>query len=574
MNLIKKYIKPYIWFALAAPFLMLLEVFMDLMQPTLMARIVDKGIIPSDMNVLKETGLLMLGITIIGLVGGIGCSITSAFASTGLAKDLRADLYRKVLSLSHKNIDSIETGHIITIMTNDVVQVETMVRFGMRIMVRAPLQVVGSLVLALIISPVLSSIFLFLIPVIILTIYFIMKKSNPLFVLVQKKMDNLNICLQENLSGIRLVKAFVRQDHEKAKFSKANDELIDVNLRASKILSYAHPIMMTSLNAGVLAVLWFGSRQVWAENLMIGQIIAFINYMMQLLMSLIMVSQILINLSRAQASITRLEELLAQEADIIESEIPLETMFQGGIEFRNVSFSYDKHSSDPVLKNISFKIKPGEKIALLGATGSGKSTLAALIPRLYDASSGEILIDNIPIKKLPLHDLRKGIGMAPQQTILFSGSIRDNISYGNKGYKGEVGEFATKASISSYIDSLPKQYESEVKQRGVNLSGGQKQRIAIARALWANPPILILDDSTSAVDTKTAESIQKILFEELDSTVLIITQRISSTVYADKILLLDDGELVGMGTHKELMRDNEIYREIYQSQIEKKEVLS
>lgn len=575
MNLITKYIKPYMRFAIGAPLLMLLEVFMDLMQPTLMARIVDKGIIPTDMNVLTETGLLMLGITVIGLIGGIGCSITSAYASTGLAKDLREALYKKVLSLSHKNIDSIETGHIITIMTNDVVQVENMVRFGMRIMVRAPLQIVGSLILALMISPVLSSIFLLLIPLIILTIYFIMKQSNPLFKLVQKRMDRLNIHLQENLSGIRLVKAFVRQNHEKEKFSMANDELIEVNLKASRILSYAHPIMMTFLNMGVLAVLWFGSRQVWADNLMIGQVIAFINYMMQLLMSLIMVSQILMNLSRAQASLSRLDNLLSQEADIRESSFPLlETGLRGEIEFRNVSFSYDLHSPDPVLKDISFKINAGEKIALLGATGSGKSTLASLIPRLYDATSGEILMDGINIKNLPLQKLRNGIGMAPQQTILFSGSIKDNIIYGNRSYKGNAEEFAAKASLNSFIETLPEQYDSEVKQRGVNFSGGQKQRIAIARALWAKPPILILDDSTSAVDTKTAENIQKVLFEESGRTVLIITQRISSTVNADKILLLEDGKLAGIGKHQELIRENEIYREIYQSQNRKEVVLS
>ena len=485
MNLIKKYIRPYIWMAVLAPLLMLLEVFMDLMQPTLLARIVDKGIIPSDMQVLTSTGILMLVITLIGLIGGAGCSITSTYASTGLARDLRSDLYKKVLSFSHKNINSMETGRIITRLTNDVVQVETMVRFGLRIMVRAPLQVIGSLILAVIISPALSSIFLLLIPVIVLTVFIIMKISNPLFSQVQEKMDLLNTRMQENLAGIRLVKAFVRQDFEREKFSEANDDLIDVNMKASRVISFAHPLMMTFLNMGVLAVIWFGSTEVWTGSLMIGKVIAFINYMMQLLMSLIMISQILVNLSRARASISRLEDLFLQQPDIDEPEIPLEdSRIKGEIEFSDVYFSYNRQSEDPVLKNISFKIAAGEKIALLGATGSGKSTIASLIPRLYNVTSGKILIDGINVNCYPLTSLRKQIGMAPQKTILFSGSIRSNICYGKEEKGVNLADCARRACINEFIESLPEGYDTDIKRRGVNLSGGQKQRIAIARALW------------------------------------------------------------------------------------------
>ena len=575
MNLIKKYIRPYIWMAVLAPLLMLLEVFMDLMQPTLLARIVDKGIIPSDMQVLTSTGILMLVITLIGLLGGAGCSITSTYASTGLARDLRSDLYKKVLSFSHKNINSMETGRIITRLTNDVVQVETMVRFGLRIMVRAPLQVIGSLILAVIISPALSSIFIFLIPVIVLTVFIIMKISNPLFSQVQEKMDLLNTRMQENLAGIRLVKAFVRQDYEREKFSKANDDLIDVNMKASRVISFAHPLMMTFLNMGVLAVIWFGSTEVWTGSLMIGKVIAFINYMMQLLMSLIMISQILVNLSRARASISRLEDLFLQQPDIDEPEIPLEdSRIKGEIEFSDVYFSYNRQSEDPVLKNISFKIAAGEKIALLGATGSGKSTIASLIPRLYNVTSGKILIDGINVNCYPLTSLRKQIGMAPQKTILFSGSIRSNICYGKEEKGVNLADCARRACINEFIESLPEGYDTDIRRRGVNLSGGQKQRIAIARALWGDPPVIILDDSTSAVDASTAEKIQEALAGETDSTVLIITQRINAALKADRILLVDDGEVIGFGTHAELLETSGIYREIYYSQTGKEEVLS
>jgi ATP-binding cassette subfamily B protein len=567
MKILKKYIKPYLLSVLLAPLFMFLEVFMDLMQPTLMARIIDDGIMQSNQSILIHTGLLMLGLTIIGLLGGIGCTIASTFASTGVARDLRENLYAKVLSLSHRNIDNLETGSIITRLTNDVIQVESLVRFGLRIMVRAPLQILGSLILAFIISPALSAIFLVLIPLIVITIVLIMKLSAPLFAQVQSKMDRLNICLQENLAGIRLVKAFGRQKYEKKKFRKANDEWVGKNIRASRILAFANPLLMTFLNAGILAVIWFGSGRVWSENLEIGKIIAFINYMMQLSMSLIMVSHILISVSRARASLSRLEELFDTSADIVENTHPIEDKtIEGAIEFRDVTFSYSSKSEEPVLRDLSFSVSPGEKVAILGATGSGKSTLASLIPRLYDVSSGSILLDGTDIREFSLSLLRSHIGMAPQQTVLFSGSIQDNIRYGKKDFDGAPEEYAETASIRDYIESQPEGYNSEVKKRGTNLSGGQKQRIAIARALWGDPSIVILDDSTSAVDMKTAEKIQSALYEQKKSTVFIITQRISSAIQADRIMLLEAGEIAGMGTHEELIQSNRIYQEIYRSQ--------
>jgi ATP-binding cassette subfamily B protein len=422
MKLLLKYIKPYALAALLAPLLMLLEVFMDLMQPTLMARIIDQGIIPLEMSVIMETGLIMVGITIIGLIGGIGCAVFSTFASTGLAADLRMALFEKVLSYSHKNIDAMETGSIITRLTSDVQQVEQLVRMGLRILVRAPLQIIGSLILALIISPSLSVIFLFLIPLIVFVLIILIKKSYPLFSLVQAKMDKVNNRLQESLAGVRLVKSFVRQDLEKEKFSYANDELMSVNIRAEKILVYSQPFMLLFLNTGILAVLWIGGNQVWMEYIMIGKVIAFINYMMQLLMSLIMVSHLLMNISRAQASIGRLDQLFNENPSVLNRENPVEMgKFKGRVEFQNVSFSYNESSPDLVLKQISFSISPGEKVAFLGATGSGKSSVASLIPRLYDVTSGAVFIDGINVKEYALDSLRENIGMAPQKTILFSG---------------------------------------------------------------------------------------------------------------------------------------------------------
>lgn len=569
MKLIFKFIKPYILFALLAPLFMLLEVFMDLMQPTLMARIVDEGIVPLDMNIIVQTGLIMVGITLIGLIGGIACAVFSTFASTGLAKDLRISLYEKVLSYSHKNIDSMETGSIITRLTSDVQQVENLVRMGLRILVRAPLQILGSLILALIISPSLSVIFLFLIPLIVIVLIILIHKSYPLFSRVQEKMDKVNNRLQENLAGIRLVKAFVRQDLERDKFSKANDDFMYMNMRAEKILAFSQPLMMLFLNMGILSVLWIGGNQVWMEHIMIGKVIAFINYMMQLLMSLIMVSHLLMNISRAQASISRLEQLFDESPSVKNKTNSLENgKWEGKIEFLNVSFSYNESSSDSVLKNISFTINKGEKVAFLGATGSGKSTVAALIPRLYDVDSGEVLLDGIDVKDYSLESLRQNIGMSPQKTILFSGSVKENIIYGNRGAgdKKNYREYAKWASVDNFIESLPDKYETQLKQRGVNLSGGQKQRISIARALWRDPSIVILDDSTSSVDTKTERHILDSIKNISSSTVIIIAQRITTAINADRIILIDNGEIIGEGTHQALLEKNEVYREICRTQ--------
>ena len=356
------------------------------------------------------------------------------------------------------------------------------------------------------------------------------------------------------------------KDYEIEKFTKANDELTDVNTKAMKIISFSHPLMMVFLNLGVVAILWLGGEQVWTGNLMIGKVIAFINYMMQLLMSLIMVSQLLMNISRAQASLSRVNDLFTSEPSIVDPVRPDSTTgIEGRIEFRNVSFSYNEMSEDPVLKNVSFTIEPGEKIAILGATGSGKSTIVSLIPRLYDVISGQVLIDGLDVRKRIVKNLRAGIGMAPQKTILFSGSISRNISFSSDD-DFDSQKYASMAAINDFIESLPNGYETDINQRGVNLSGGQKQRISIARALYGNPPIVILDDSTSAVDSKTESKIFSALDDMPDSTVVIIAQRISTAVHADRIILLDEGKVAGIGSHDELLRENSIYREILKSQ--------
>lgn len=579
MKTIIRYLRKYWVFALGAPVLMLLEVFMDLLLPALMARIVDEGIADQNMQLVLSLGLRMILVTAVAFIGGSGCSIMSSYASTGLGADLRHDLFKKVQSLSYKNLDKLETGNLIIRLTSDVNQLEEVSRMMLRIMIRAPLQVVGSLVMAIMISPSLSLLFAVLIPLLLISLYMILKQAYPLFYSVQFKLDKLNTRIQENLAGKRLVKAFVREPYEKEKFAAANDTLMENTIKASKVVSYVHPVMQLLMNGGIIAALWLGAQFVDSQLLRVGSLIAFINYLRQLLFSLMMFSNLLMRFSRAQASSTRIEEVLNSTPDITDPEQPKEPpQGRGRIRFSGVSFRYNEQS-DPVLKEITFSAEPGETVAILGATGSGKTSLANLIPRFYDIDAGSILLDGIDIRSYPLENLRKQIAVVPQQTILFSGSVRDNILYHYSPEEKEdpameslMKECAEIANIDSFIDGLPEGYDTNVNQRGVNLSGGQKQRIAIARALAKQTPVLILDDSTSSVDLTTEKKIQSALNRRGSSqTRIIIAQRISSVMQADRILILDDGMISGIGTHQELLENNAIYQEIYYSQIDQEE---
>ncbi len=586
------FLAPYWRWAVLAPLLMALEVSMDLMQPRLIQRIVDQGILRSDMTVVISTGLLQVGAALVGLVGGIGCGIFAVKAGQSFGADLRAGLFRKVQGLSFGNLDRLETGALITRLTNDVTQVQEVVMMMLRVMVRVPLLLVGSLVLAVITSPQLALIFLVLVPVVLAALIWIINKTFPMFGEVQRRLDALNTVMQENLAGVRVVKAFARAAHELRRFGGANDRLMDQNIAAVRMSAATLPIMMLALNTGVVAALWFGGLRVIAGGLQVGQLIAFINYLTQTLMSLMMISMLVVRVARAEASAGRIEEVLGSLPEVRNAPDALATFAPAGrVAFENVSFSYapgdrgwgiGDGGSDPrppspipqppdlVLKDVSFTVEPGQTVALLGATGAGKSSLVNLIPRFYDATDGRVTIDGVDVRAIEEAELRRAIGVALQESVLFSGTIRDNIRYGRPDATGEeVVAAARMAQAHDFINRLPEGYDSLVGQRGVNLSGGQKQRLAIARALLANPAVLILDDSTSAVDVATEARIQAALAAmPRRQTRVIVAQRISAAIGADMILVLDDGRVVAQGTHDDLLASSPIYREIYESQID------
>ncbi len=571
-----RYLRPYRFWAVLAPLFMALEVAMDLMQPRMIQRMVDQGITPLNMGVVRGTALLMVLFAIIGAVGGMGCTVFSVLAGQGFGADLRGVLFGKVQSLSFGNLDRLETGRLITRLTSDVTQMQEMVMMLLRIMVRSPLLLVGSLIMGILTSPRLSLLFLFLIPVVLGVVYWIVNRTFPLFGLVQQKLDTLNTVLQENLAGVRVVKAFARARHEVGRFGQANDDLMLHNLMAVRTSAVTMPFMMLTLNLGVVAVIWFGGVSVQTGGLQVGQIIAFINYLTQTLMSLMQVSMLVVRVSRAEASARRVEEVLLSEPEVRNAEDALtEFAPQGRVAFENVTFSYngdEGEEPDPVLCGIDLTVEPGQTLAILGATGAGKSSLVHLIPRFYDVSSGRITIDGVDVRQVDQVALRRQIGIALQESILFTGTIRDNIRYGRPdASEAEVIAAAQMAQAHDFIMGFPEGYDSIIGQRGVNLSGGQKQRLAIARALLARPSILILDDSTSAVDVETEGRIQDALAGNGTGprpTRFVVAQRISTVLTADKIIVLDDGEIAAAGTHRELLAGSPIYREIYASQME------
>jgi ATP-binding cassette subfamily B multidrug efflux pump len=570
MQKLARFLRPYWKPAAIAPLLMVLEVTMDLMQPRLIQQIIDVGIAHLDLSVVINTGLLMVGLALIGAFGGGGCTVYAVIASQGFGADLRSELFRKVQSLSFGNLDELETGRLVTRLTNDVTQVQEFVMVVLRIMVRAPLMLVGSMILAVITSPRLSLLLLILAPMLLIVVLWVIRKAYPMFSNVQRRLDNLNTVMQENLAGVRVVKAFVRADHEKRRFGTANDALVDQTIRAARLLAVTMPFMMLALNLGVAGVIWFGGVQVTYGSIQVGQIIAFVNYLMRSLFSLMMVSMLLMRVSRAGASAERIVEVLDSEPQVQNSPQAIGSFTpQGQVAFENVSFNYNGNTHDPVLKDVSFVAEPGQTVAILGATGSGKSSLVHLIPRFYDVAAGRVTMDGVDVRDVDKEALRCNIGVALQESILFSGTIRDNIRYGRPDATDkEVMAAAKAAQAHEFISHFPDGYDTVVGQRGVNLSGGQKQRIAIARALITNPAVLILDDSTSSVDVETEARIQDALAGLMKGrTSFVIAQRISTVLNADKILVLDDGRIAAQGTHSELLASSPIYREIYESQL-------
>ncbi len=546
-----KYLRPYWLWSILAPLLMLLEVSMDLMQPRMIQRIVDDGIAQYDIAVVIQTGLIMIGLAFVGAVGGVGCTIFSVLASQGFGTDLRGDLFRKVQSLSFGNLDELETGGIITRLTNDISQVQEMVTMMLRIMVRAPLMMVGSLVMAILTSPQLALLFFALMPFVAILLTWVIRKAYPMFSEVQDRLDDINTVMQENLAGVRVVKAFVRADREIERFGKANDNLMDQTISAARAVAVTWPGIMLIVNLGVAGAIWFGGIQITVGGLQTGELIAFVNYLTRALMSLMFVSMLMMRLARAQASAVRIEEVM-QSTPRVENQPQAVEDFapKGQVTFENVTFSYDHDGYDPVLKGINFSAEAGQTVAILGATGSGKSSLIHLIPRFYDVNEGSVTLDGIDVRDLDESLLRQTISVALQESVLFSGTIRENIRFGRpEASDDEVITAAQAAQAHEFIVSFPDGYDTVLGQRGVNLSGGQKQRIAIARALITQPAVVILDDSTSAVDVET-ESLIEAALDTLaaDCTRFVIAQRISTVLKAEKILVLDDGVIAAEGT--------------------------
>ena len=569
------YLRGYIREAVYAPVLITLESICELILPLVMANIIDVGITGgAGMGYILKSGALMLVLSAISMLTGIFSAKYAAVSSQGFAKNLRKGLFDRIQEFSFADIDRFSSASLITRMTNDVNNIQMMVGMGLRILVRAPVMLIVALVICLIKSPSLTLVLLVIIPIMAIAIGILMKICRKLFTIFQEKIDALNDSVQENLVAIRVVKAFVRENFERKKFKKSNDELTRAGLRAVMRIILIQPIMMISLNAAIIGVLWFGGKLVADGSMLTGDLYSFISYIGMILMSVLMLALSLLQLTRARACAERIGEVLDTVPDIRdgagagERELPVS---RGMVEFQDVSFRYKAAGTgDDVLRHIDLKIQPGQFVAIVGGTGVGKSSLVNLIPRFYDVTGGRVLVDGMDVRDYPLDDLRGRIGMVLQNNVLFSGTIRENLLWGRAdATEEEIIRAAKNAQAYDFIMSFPDGFDTYLDQGGVNVSGGQKQRLCIARAMLRKPAILILDDSTSAVDSTTEAAIRQSFAQNLkDTTVIIIAQRISSVQYADQILILDDDHIAGQGTHEELLASNPIYQEIYRSQQE------
>lgn len=572
MSFLPKYIKKY-WKSFSiAVFFLTLEAISDLLQPTIMALIIDEGVANKDIHYVLKMGGLMLLITAFGAFAASTRSVVASIVSQNFGTELRSDLFIKIQTLSFKNIDKFDRASLVTRLTNDVTQVQVFVNGLMRIFVKAPLLAIGGLIMATRLNLQLSVVLAVVVPIVALLIMINLKIGFPLFSRVQKALDRVNSVMREYLSGIRVVKAFNRFDVEVGKFLKVSDHYKHQAISANRLMATFSPAIMLTVNLGIVVVLWIGGNGVNTGEIQVGHIIAFINYMTQILFSLMMISMVFNMFVRAKASAGRINEVFIQEDPLSwEMDQQESSIEKGRIDFENVSFSYDQTMSDPILKNINLTILPGETVGIIGSTGSGKSTLVGLIPRFYDTMSGTIKVDGIDSKRVNPKKLRETIAIVPQKNILFTGSIEENIRWGKEdATDAEVVTAAAIAGAHDFIEKSPEGYQTRIGQGGINFSGGQKQRISIARALVKKPEILILDDSTSAVDMETEAKIKEALKKYAKGlTCLLIAQRITSIMDADKIVVLDRGELVGVGTHQELLKDCFVYQEIYQSQVGK-----
>ena len=591
-----KYVKPYWPYFIIGPLCMIIEVVGEVLMPKLLAMIIDYGMGETPIEkaspfvrwvyemcgenaspfiITAMVGMILTAI--IMMAGGVGGAYFGAKASVNFAADLREDIYRKVQTYSFANIDKFSTSSLITRLTNDVTQMQSFIMMLLRMCLRSPGMMIGALIMALTLSPSLSLVLCVTIPLLLLSIGILIKHAFPKFSRMQTKIDALNATVQENLTNVRVVKSFVREEHEKEKFGHANADLKKTGMAAAGVMIFMSPVMTFFMNVTTLAVLWFGGNQVIATDMTIGDLTAFVTYVTQILSSLMMVSMMFVFMSRAMASAKRISEVLDEVPDISDADLleedRLRTVARGTIDFENVSFRYYKNSEDKALDNISLHIDAGETVGIIGSTGCGKTTLVSLISRLYDPDEGSVLVDGVNVRDYSLYNLREGVGMVLQKNVLFSGSIEHNLRWGD--YDASMEEIRAAADIAQadgFVTSFTDGYQMELGQGGSNVSGGQKQRLCIARALLKKPKILILDDSTSAVDTATEARIREAFATTLaNTTKIVIAQRISSVMDADKIIVMDDGRITGIGTHDELLQSNTEYMEIYASQMESKQ---
>ena len=573
MNTFYVYIKRYYKLFLVAIFSLMIEIFCDLMQPTIMSKVVDIGVKNKDINYVINMGGVMVLVTLIGALGATGRNILSSTVSQSFASDLRGDLFKKINSFSFKTLDNFTTPSLVTRLTNDVTQVQNFVNGLMRIFVKAPLIGIGAIIMASRLNPPMAIILIIILPIIILIIFMNMRISYPFFIKIQGAVDRVNGIMREYLGGVRVVKAFNRFNYEKHRFENSNEELTKLSKTAMMVNSLFSPGITLTVNLFIVVVLWVGGNRVNNGTMEVGQVIAFTNYMTQILFSLMMISHVFTMFIKAKASTKRIGEVLREDSDDVRKESGNSLDLQGNVEFKDVSFSYFNNLEDLVLKNISFKAKAKETIGIIGSTGSGKSTLVNLIPGFYNTNLGHIEIDGVNIKNINYKSLRDKIAIVPQKTVLFTGTIKDNILWGKENADfEEIKEAASVAMAHDFIVNTKDGYDTILGKGGVNLSGGQKQRVSIARALIKKPKILILDDCTSALDTLTETKIREGLKTYLgEVTTFIISQKVTSVIEADKIIVIDNGEIVGIGTHKDLVESCDVYNEILNSQLGEEE---
>ena len=566
---LSKYLKPYALFAVLTPLSMVGEVLGDLLQPKLMSKIVDDGVLGQNMNLIIRTGLLMLLVLISGGACGIAASAFGGIASQSFSRDLRVDVFKRVMGLSFEQTDKFTTGSLVTRLTADITAIQQMVDFMLRMLVRDSLLFFGGIIMMLTLNVRFGIIILCALPIEIIMMIVILKKANPYYSIVAKRLDSVNSVVQENVTGARVVKAYVREDTEEKRFDDANISLMESNLRVQTLMAILQPLLMIILNLSVIAVIVIGGWQVQAQAMKVGEVMAAITYLTQVLHGVMMMSMMFQTLAKASASANRLREVLETDPVIKSGSVSLSDKTGGTVSFKNVSFSYPETKGRPVISDLTLDIKSGESVAILGATGSGKSSLVNLIPRFYDCTAGEVLVDGVNVKDCKLDELRKKVGIVLQKSELFSGTVEDNIKWGDKNATHEeVISAAQAAQADEFIQKIPAGYEGIIAEKGASLSGGQKQRLSISRAVLKKPEILILDDSTSALDLGTEAKLRAEIDRKMNGTTLIIiAQRIQSVKSCDRIAVLDHGKLCACDTHENLLKTCEVYQDIYASQV-------